>query len=72
MFLLFYLTEKIHPIAFFFVNCKKLLYLCAVKNMLITILLKHPSLKIGSNKKREVKLVPDYLLKEEEGFAWTL
>ena len=32
----------------------------------------HPFLKIGSNKKIEIKLVPDYLLKVEENYAWVL
>jgi len=31
----------------------------------------HPFLKIGS-KKREIKLIPDYLLKVEENYAWVL
>jgi tRNA G10 N-methylase Trm11 len=31
-----------------------------------------PFLKIGSNKKREIKLIPDYLLKIEGGYAWVL
>jgi DNA modification methylase len=34
--------------------------------------LNHPFLKIGSNKKIPVKLVPDYLLKVENNFAWVL
>lgn len=34
--------------------------------------LKHPFLKIGSNKKREIKLIPDYLLKIENNYAWVL
>jgi len=32
----------------------------------------HPFLKIGSNKKIPVKLVPDYILKVENNFAWVL
>lgn len=34
--------------------------------------LKHPFLKIGSNKKREIQLVPDYILKVENSYAWVL
>ena len=34
--------------------------------------LQHPFLKIGSGKKRAIKLVPDYLLKVDENFAWVL
>jgi len=34
--------------------------------------LMHPTLKIGSNKKREVKLIPDYLLKVENNYALVL
>jgi hypothetical protein len=34
--------------------------------------LHHPFLKIGSNKKIPIKLVPDYLLKVENNFAWVL
>jgi hypothetical protein len=33
--------------------------------------LKHPFLKVGS-KKHPVTLVPDYLLKVEESYAWVL
>jgi len=32
----------------------------------------HPFLKIGSNKKREIKLIPDYLLKIGENYACVL
>ena len=42
------------------------------QNIVRSKTLKHPFLKIGSNKKREIKLVPDYLLKVEENFAWVL
>jgi len=34
--------------------------------------LEHPFLKIGSNKKIPIKLVPDYALKVEENYAWVL
>jgi 16S rRNA G966 N2-methylase RsmD len=34
--------------------------------------LEHPFLKIGSNKKIAIKLVPDYCLKVENNFAWVL
>ncbi|MDR2127409.1 MAG: type I restriction enzyme HsdR N-terminal domain-containing protein [Prevotellaceae bacterium] len=34
--------------------------------------LEHPFLKIGSNKKRAIKLIPDYALKIENNFAWVL
>ncbi|MDR2691635.1 MAG: type I restriction enzyme HsdR N-terminal domain-containing protein, partial [Dysgonamonadaceae bacterium] len=34
--------------------------------------LEHPFLKIGSNKKIPIKLVPDYTLKVENNFAWVL
>ena len=34
--------------------------------------LTHPYLKVGSNKKIAIKLVPDYILKVENNFAWTL
>lgn len=42
------------------------------QNIVRSKTLKHPFLKIGSNKKREIKLVPDYLLKVEENYAWVL
>ena len=42
------------------------------QNIVRSKMLKHPFLKIGSNKKREIKLVPDYLLKVEENYAWVL
>lgn len=32
----------------------------------------HPFLKIGSNKKVPVKLIPDYILKVSENYAWVL
>jgi len=34
--------------------------------------LQHPFLKIGSNKKIPIKLIPDYSLKVAENFAWVL
>ncbi|MDQ1266276.1 MAG: hypothetical protein QG635_1428, partial [Bacteroidota bacterium] len=34
--------------------------------------LQHPFLKVGSNKKLHIKLIPDYVLKVENGFAWVL
>lgn len=34
--------------------------------------LEHPYLRIGSNKKIPIKLVPDYSLKVEENYAWIL
>jgi 16S rRNA G966 N2-methylase RsmD len=34
--------------------------------------LNHPFLKIGSNKKRAIQLIPDYALKIEDRFAWVL
>ena len=42
------------------------------QNIVRSKTLKHPFLKIGSNKKREIKLVPDYLLKVAENYAWVL
>jgi len=42
------------------------------QNIVRSKTLKHPFLKIGSNKKREIKLIPDYLLKVEENYAWVL
>jgi len=34
--------------------------------------LQHPFLKVGSNKKIPIKLIPDYLLKIENNYAWVL
>lgn len=34
--------------------------------------LQHPFLKVGSNKKRKITLIPDYLLKVENNYAWVL
>jgi len=42
------------------------------QNIVRSKTLKHPFLKVGSKKKREIKLIPDYLLKVEENFAWVL
>jgi len=42
------------------------------QNIVRSKTLTHPFLKVGSNKKREIKLVPDYLLKVEENYAWVL
>ena len=42
------------------------------QNIVRSKTLKHPFLKIGSNKKRKIQLVPDYLLKVEENYAWVL
>lgn len=42
------------------------------ENIVRSKTLKHPYLKIGSNKKREIKLIPDYLLKIENNYAWVL
>lgn len=41
------------------------------ENIVRSKTLEHPFLKIGS-KKRSIKLVPDYLLKVENNFAWVL
>ena len=32
----------------------------------------HPFLKMGSNKKRPIELIPDYVMKVEENYAWVL
>ena len=42
------------------------------ENIIRSKTLIHPFLKIGSNKKREIKLIPDYLLKVDEIYAWVL
>lgn len=34
--------------------------------------LEHPFIKIGSNKKIPIKLIPDYLLKVNDNYAWVL
>jgi len=41
-------------------------------NIILSKTLHHPYLKIGSNKKIAIKLIPDYSLKVEENFAWVL
>lgn len=41
-------------------------------NIVRSLNLKHPFLKIGSNKKRAIQMVPDYVLKIENSFAWVL
>jgi len=40
------------------------------ENIIRSKTLQHPFLKIGS-KKRNIKLIPDYLLKIGENYAWT-
>ncbi len=42
------------------------------KDIIRSKTLKHPFLKIGSNKKRAILLIPDYCLKVAENFAWVL
>jgi len=42
------------------------------ENIVRSKTLEHPFLKIGSNKKIPIKLVPDYILKIEDNFAWVL
>ncbi len=42
------------------------------KNIVRSKSLEHPFLKIGSKKKIPIKLIPDYLLKVEENYAWVL
>jgi len=42
------------------------------KNIVRSKTLSHPFLKIGSNKKIAIKLIPDYSLKVENNFAWVL
>ena len=34
--------------------------------------LMHPFLRMGSNKKRPIELIPDYVMKVEENYAWVL
>jgi len=41
------------------------------KNIVRSKALEHPFIKIGS-KKRPIKIIPDYLLKFEENYAWVL
>ncbi|MDR2034735.1 MAG: type I restriction enzyme HsdR N-terminal domain-containing protein [Helicobacteraceae bacterium] len=42
------------------------------ENIVRSKTLQHPYLKIGSNKKIPIKLIPDYLLKIEDCYAWVL
>ncbi|MDR1459205.1 MAG: type I restriction enzyme HsdR N-terminal domain-containing protein [Bacteroidales bacterium] len=42
------------------------------ENIVRSKTLQHPFLKIGSNKKRAIKLIPDYALKIENNYAWIL
>lgn len=41
-------------------------------NIVRSLTLQHPFLKIGSNKKRPIHLVPDYVLRIENRYAWVL
>lgn len=41
-------------------------------NIVRSLSLKHPFLKTGSTKKRAVRLVPDYVLRIENRYAWVL
>ena len=40
------------------------------ENIVRSLSLRHPFLKIGSNKKRSIQLVPDYVLRIENSYAW--
>lgn len=42
------------------------------ENIIRSLTLQHPFLKTGSNKKNPVKLVPDYVLRIENRYAWVL
>lgn len=42
------------------------------ENIVRSKTLQHPFLKLGSNKKIAIKLVPDYILKVENNYAWVL
>jgi tRNA G10 N-methylase Trm11 len=42
------------------------------QNIVRSKTLEHPFLKVGSNKKIAIKLVPDYVLKVGDNFAWVL
>lgn len=42
------------------------------ENIVRSLNLRHPFLKIGSNKKRSIQLVPDYVLRIENSYAWVL
>ena len=41
-------------------------------NIVRSLTLQHPFLKIGSNKKYPIQLVPDYVLRIENRYAWVL
>jgi 16S rRNA G966 N2-methylase RsmD len=41
-------------------------------NIVRSLSLKHPFLKTGSNKNRPIQLIPDYILKIENSYAWVL
>lgn len=41
-------------------------------NIVRSLTLKHPFLKIGSGKKRAIQIVPDYVLRIEDRYAWVL
>lgn len=41
-------------------------------NIVRSLTLQHPFLKIGSNKKRSILLVPDYIMRIEKRYAWVL
>lgn len=42
------------------------------ENIIRSKTLQHPFLKVGSNKKIPIRLIPDYSLKVENSFAWIL
>ena len=42
------------------------------ENIVRSLSLHHPFLKIGSNKKRPIQLIPDYLMKVDNNYAWVL
>lgn len=42
------------------------------QNIIRSKTLQHPFLKVGSNKRISIKLIPDYLLKVENSYAWVL
>ena len=41
-------------------------------NIVRSLALQHPFLRVGSNKKKPIQLVPDYALKIEDRYAWVL
>lgn len=43
-----------------------------VENIVRSLTLQHPFLKIGSNRKFPIRLVPDYVLRIENRYAWVL